>query len=194
MHQRNTLSAGSLCIRPDEVLVKHFLVGYAPSGSFSWLTLHYASFSCDGTLPLALQAAALVSMSQKSHQLKPLLESARTRYAKALSRINAALNHPQDAIRDSTMTAVLLVGLFEALVFKGRTLPARWTAHVQGSAALLKLRGDDQLHSPLGRRLFHHAITNIRTSCAQHGVPGPERTRANRPRNHRPPLPLPSRT
>lgn len=90
-------------------------------------------------------------MSQESHQSKPLLESARTRYAKAISRINAALNHPQDAIRDSTMTAVLLVGLFaETLVFKGRTLPARWTAHVEGSAALLKLRGDDQLHSPLG--------------------------------------------
>lgn len=171
--RRNTLSAVSLCIRPDEILVKHFLVGYAPSGSFSWLPLHYASVSSDVTLQLALQAAALASISQESHQPKPLLEAARTRYAKAISRINAALNDPNQAIQDSTITAVLLMGLFEALVFKGRAFPARWTAHVEGSAALLKLRSDDQHNSPLGRRLFHHAITNIRTSYAQRGVPVP---------------------
>lgn len=94
MHQRNTLSAGSLCIRPDEILVKHFLVGYAPSGSFSWLPLQYASVPCDGTLPLALQAAALASMSQKSHQLKPLLESART-----MDRPRPRLRRPAQAPR-----------------------------------------------------------------------------------------------
>lgn len=52
--QRSMLSAGSLCIRPDEILVNHLLVGDAPAGSFSWLPLHSASVSCDATLQLAL--------------------------------------------------------------------------------------------------------------------------------------------
>lgn len=80
-------------------------------------------------------------MSQELHRLRSLLTSARTRYAEAISRTSAALNDPQDVIRDSSsMTAVLLVGLFEALVFKGRTFPVRWAAHSSSAATTISTR------------------------------------------------------
>jgi len=46
-------------------------------------------------------------------------------------------------------------------------------AHIQGAATLMALRGNKQLDSELGRKLFHHASMNIRTNCSMQCIPVP---------------------
>ena len=46
--------------------------------------------------------------------------------------------------------------------------------HVRGSAALVKLRGEEQLRTPQGRRLFIQASIGILTSCVQLNISVPK--------------------
>lgn len=76
-------------------------------------------------------------------------------------------------MRDSTLLSVLLLALFESLVFRGRQSPTSWTAHIEGAAQLLQMRGREQFERPIGRHLFLHTSHSLRTSCITHGIPVP---------------------
>ncbi|KAH7140274.1 hypothetical protein B0J13DRAFT_557460 [Dactylonectria estremocensis] len=101
------------------------------------------------------------------------MKTARSNYAIALAQTNAALESPQAAVLDRTLAAILLLGLFEAIIFSGRQSPESWTAHTLGALELLRIRGKQQFQSKLAQHLFIQTITNIRTSCIQRLVPVP---------------------
>ncbi|KAK7417298.1 hypothetical protein QQZ08_011678 [Neonectria magnoliae] len=101
------------------------------------------------------------------------MKTARSHYALALAQTNASLVCPAEAILDRTLAAVLLLGLFEAIIFQGTQSPKSWTAHTLGALELLRLRGKHQFKSKLAHHLFIQTITNIRTSCVQRIVAVP---------------------
>ncbi|OLN93294.1 hypothetical protein CCHL11_08358 [Colletotrichum chlorophyti] len=103
------------------------------------------------------------------------MKQGRMHYARALYQTNQALSSTKLAVQDSTLAAVLLLGLFEALVFSGQQSLDSWNAHTLGAVELLRLRGTRQLDTPLGRKLFIHSSNNIRTSCAHSKIPVPPR-------------------
>lgn len=102
------------------------------------------------------------------------MDLSRRKYASALTRTNAALACPKSAVLDKTLASVLLLGLFEAIVFQGRKSPENWTTHTLGAVGLLRIRGTRQFESnKIAQQLFAQTANNIRTSCFQRRLPVP---------------------
>jgi hypothetical protein len=167
---RNILS---LAIKPEDVALAHFMLSFAPTSPFSYLpSFWFGGLAEDESVRLALNGPALAVLALDSNRWE-LMSLARSYYSRALARTNNALSSPQLAVLDSTLLSVLLLAAFEAVAFRGRTLPRSWTVHVQGTAALLTVRGGRQFESAMGQKLFHQASMNVRASCSQQRIPIP---------------------
>lgn len=157
-----------------EAAVQHFMQNFAPHSFFYYLPELYSTLpKCDrDSLDFIISVPALASLSQDLRQ-PGLLHLAYVRHASALFYTQKALSSTDLVNRDATLLSVLLLGLFEALIFRGRQNPANWTMHMQGSAALLNMRGRAQFDGALGRCLFIHSSGIIRANCALRGIPAP---------------------
>ncbi|KAM3566927.1 hypothetical protein ARSEF4850_000098 [Beauveria asiatica] len=148
-----------------------------------YLSSFYLPYSPDDdACALAIDATALAAYARHARQHRHH-DAARANYARALSRVNAALADPRTAVQDQTLVAVLVLALFEAAVFQdsgsssssSSSAPTSWVAHTWGAMQLLMLRGPDQLaSSPVARQLFAHASNNIKASCIQRSAPIPQ--------------------
>lgn len=157
---------------PETIALSYFMHVYVPTAAFEYLPELSSTFLTMGPLGDALLAPSLLLFSQNL-RMPSVQALAQTHYARALRSTNLALSCPELATSDSTLLAVLLLSLFEALVFQGRAIPVNWNAHTRGASELLRLRGESQFDNSLGRHLFRHASMNIRTHCAQLGVRTP---------------------
>ncbi|KAG6016550.1 hypothetical protein E4U43_003545 [Claviceps pusilla] len=108
---------------------------------------------------IAIEATALAAYSRRVRSCGHLKESRKK---------------AETAVVDRTLACVLVLGLFEAIVFEGGTSPTSWTAHTNGSMQLLLLRGPQQFTSRLSRTISSHASNNIKTSCIQRCIPVPD--------------------
>lgn len=166
------LATRELAETPESLALSYFMHAYAPTAAFEYLTEISSTFLTTEPLKDALLAPSLLLFSQNLRlpSVQPLAQSY---YARALRSTNSALSSPDLATSDSTLLAVLLLSLFEALIFQGRAIPVNWNAHTYGASELLRLRGERQFYNALGRHLFRHASLNIRAHCAQIGEKTP---------------------
>ncbi|KAG5984862.1 hypothetical protein E4U55_002789 [Claviceps digitariae] len=130
------------------------------------------STSTGDACSIAIEATALAAYARRVRSPSHLKDS-REKYAKALHQANDLLSRPETAVLDRTLACVLVLGLFEAIVFEGGRSPTNWTAHTEGSMQLLLLRGPQQFKSSLSRKITSHASNNIKTSCVQRSIPVP---------------------
>ena len=149
--------------------INYFLGPFLEASHFEYLRGVDCSASDQEPLAATTRSAAMASLAIELREPR-LMNAARSQYAHALASTNAALRHPEDAVKDSTLISVLLLGLFEILAFEGRQSPDNWTAHTQGAAALIQLRGKSQFETELGRRLFLQVANNMRLSSVQRKV------------------------
>ncbi|ORY15328.1 hypothetical protein BCR34DRAFT_598566 [Clohesyomyces aquaticus] len=158
----------------SDLALGYFMTSYVPASPFEYLPEIYrlADASTQDALSTAILAASYASFSL-SVSSSDLASQALAHYSRAISLTNAAIASPSAAILDSTLVSVLLLGLFEALIFPGRLSPSSWTAHTLGGVELIRLRGREQLNTALGVRLFVQVSNNIRTSCIQRDVTVP---------------------
>ncbi|KAK1965616.1 hypothetical protein LY78DRAFT_91837 [Colletotrichum sublineola] len=159
----------------DELARTFFMREYIASSPFEYLPrLCPHGLQNNDAMSASILAASFASLSLKVWEPK-MMKLARMHYASALSQTNQALSSPKRAVEDSTLAAVLLLGLFEAIVYSGQQSLDTWNQHTLGTLELLRLRGTRQLDTPLGRQLFVHASGNIRTTCAHTKTPVPQR-------------------
>ncbi|KAI3321406.1 hypothetical protein HD806DRAFT_523894 [Xylariaceae sp. AK1471] len=157
-----------------EAALNFFMHTYAVQSVFAYLPELYSSIPqrYGEDLDFLISVPALVLLSQDLRDPR-LLRIAYSRHVKAILSTQKALASPDLAVNDVTLLSVLLLGLFEALVFNGRGKSDNWVTHVQGSAALLNIRGKSQFNSALGQSLFLHCSGNIAASCALRCIPIP---------------------
>ncbi|KAK2056129.1 C6 zinc finger domain-containing protein [Colletotrichum caudatum] len=159
----------------DDLARTYFMREYIASSPFEYLPrLCPYGLQNNDALSASILAASFASLSLKVSEPK-MMKLARIHYASALSQTNQALGSPKSAVEDSTLAAVLLLGLFEAIVYSGQQSLDSWNQHTLGTVELLRLRGTRQFDTPLGRQLFLHSSGNIRTSCAHSKTPVPPR-------------------
>jgi hypothetical protein len=156
----------------EDVGLSYFMSSYVPGSHFEYLPSVYNNADMSSPLPAVLHAASLASLAQENND-SSLMELARKSYTKGLTMINTALANPTTAIADSTLASVLLLSLFEALVWDGIYTAINWTAHTLGAMAVIKLRGESQFRTDVGRRMFMQVGNNIRVSCIQRLVECP---------------------
>ena len=142
-------------------------------GDFNNQTVMFVATNMDTALFTSVKAASLASYGYYVRS-SDLLNASRYEYTKAIRPINSALANPTNAIKDSTLLAVNLLGLYEILTGQNQRSMEAWAEHARGAATLIKLCGQEQFSTPLGRRIFVQATINMVTSCLQRGIRLPE--------------------
>ncbi|KAL1852437.1 hypothetical protein Daus18300_012196 [Diaporthe australafricana] len=109
----------------------------------------------DHPLPLAFSATAMIAFAARQ-KVPELLPRAEATYLRALEATFQAIGDPKRARDNSTLACVTLLTTFEQL------RPSRpsyqkaeaFGSHLDGAAALLKMRGKDVFQTVVGRKIF----------------------------------------
>lgn len=121
----------------------------------------------------SMNAVGLATLSNAVHAPE-LMVRARRDYVHALQMTNLALRSPVEAKKDSTLFAVMILGIFETITGNNERSLAAWTEHINGAATLVKLRGTAQLQTVVGQRMFLQVTSNLMLSCVQRTVAMPQ--------------------
>jgi len=106
---------------------------------------------------------------------RDMMEAAQKSYGTALRLMNHALADPIEAVKDTTMLCVLILGVFEMMTENGpraHTLEA-FQEHVNGAAALAIMRGRSQFKTSAGKRMFAMLCQRVVINCIQRAMPFP---------------------
>ncbi|KAI0381123.1 hypothetical protein F5Y04DRAFT_84351 [Hypomontagnella monticulosa] len=106
-----------------------------------------------GHLQHAFNACSMAFLNNRGGVCSRFSDRALHEYTKALTGTNAALRDPEIQLTDSTLAAVLLLGLFESITAKQIGM-LNWGSHTEGAIQLVKARGKKQLKSKTGLALF----------------------------------------
>ncbi|KAH7015123.1 hypothetical protein EDB80DRAFT_326908 [Ilyonectria destructans] len=102
---------------------------------------------------LAFDACAIASLGNRVGSGRAFEGQALGHYTKALASTFAALKDPEMAVADSTLAAILMLGLFENITAKQLGTLA-WGSHTEGAIQLVKARGKAQSRTKMGLALF----------------------------------------
>ena len=122
------------------------------------------NYEVDEYLLASMKAVGFAGLSGSFHD-PALLVNARKHYVTAVRRTNVALRSPNQIKRDSTLLTVLVLSLFERVAGGDSESLIDYEHHVKGAAAILKIRGREQLNSPGGRRMFIQVTSNLLSYC-----------------------------
>lgn len=128
----------------------------------------------DGVLA-SMTAVGLMGLASLTQSLD-MMEAAQKSYGTALRLMNHALVDPVEAVKDTTMLCVLILGVFEMMTEnmpRARTIEA-FQEHVNGAAALAIMRGANQFGTSAGKRMFGMLCQRVVISCIQKAMPVPE--------------------
>ncbi|KAF4636114.1 hypothetical protein G7Y89_g1971 [Cudoniella acicularis] len=107
----------------------------------------------DSPLYLAAQAISHAVWAKSRGNDAHHMQVSRKRYVQSISALKAAIRDPIEVKRDENLYAVLLLCGYETITFDLEVLSA-WGSHVDGAAALLRVRGKEQLSTPLQCNMF----------------------------------------
>ncbi|KAL9105083.1 MAG: hypothetical protein Q9163_000001 [Psora crenata] len=128
----------------------------------------YQEASPDSALSLATTSVAL-AISGNGQTRQPHQPLARTFFGRAIRKTSAAIKDPIESIKDETLMAVLLLGLFErinATSDVSNPHPEKTAVHNAGARALIKHRGRENCKSPLAIGLTFA----VRTQLAEYAI------------------------
>ena len=127
----------------------------------------------DDKLLACMRALGAASFSTTIHSSE-LAARARQYYVSSIQLLNAALASPAESIQDSTLLTVIALSYYESISGNdSRSLEAQ-SRHVEGMAALVELRGLEQLQTPEGRLLLHQATSCLMSECMRTSIRLPE--------------------
>ncbi|KAE8331008.1 hypothetical protein BDV39DRAFT_16314 [Aspergillus sergii] len=119
------------------------------------------------TNPSVMQSLVAVGLAGLSNIKKSteLMTKATGEYTQALHLINCALKDETHCKSDATLAATMLLGMFEVLTCNTPSSLQSWAQHVRGAAALIEMRGAEQIKWIVGMRMFTHLRVQIIASC-----------------------------
>lgn len=117
----------------------------------------------------AFDACAYASLGNRVGPGNDFEQVALTKYTKALSSTYKALRDPELAKHDTTLAAILLLGLFENISAKQLGMLA-WGSHTEGAIQLVKARGKKQLRTKVGLLLFIAVRTQMVSALELQGA------------------------
>ena len=121
-------------------------------GFLEYLLPLYNDAKTDSALAETAIAISVATLSARPNRRYLRLEAAR-RYGSAVSRIKSAIADPVEARSDQTLMSVLLFSLYENWSISFQALRT-WGRHVDGAAALIRLRGEEMLKTTTSLNLY----------------------------------------
>ncbi|CAG9941923.1 unnamed protein product [Clonostachys rosea f. rosea IK726] len=121
----------------------------------------------------SMTAVGLAGLSKITRSHDMMVQS-RQSYGTALQLTNAALQNPAEAVSDGTMLAVLVLGTYEFITGRTPQTMGAWKDHVNGAAALTRMRGATPFRTKAGTRMFLMLCHSVLITCIQAGLPMPQ--------------------
>lgn len=135
---------------------------------------------------MAFDACALASLNNRVGSGHDFEKESLGLYTKALSATFAALKDPVQGTADTTLAAILLLGLYENISARQMGMLA-WGSHIEGAIQLVKARGRSILNTQTGRWLFiavrTQMVCQLRTNSGTCANPFRSSTRSARARH-----------
>lgn len=125
-----------------------------PRGQFEWVTELLNEGCNDEAFISSVNATSLAGFANATKS-PAIMQKAQAAYVSALRTTNDRLRGTQTAVQDSTLIAVIMLGVYENMVFQDKRSISAWAKHVHGACALINLRGPEQFRTGIGRRIFH---------------------------------------
>ncbi|CAI7636950.1 unnamed protein product [Penicillium glandicola] len=167
----------------DELGINYFMANYVMKdsgpcpGVFNYAGNILAGPTGDAELAhVAIRAVGLAGLASTTGA-DSVMRKARSSYAEAIERVNMALANSRVAGNDSTIFAVMVLGLFESITCSGDESLEAWKCHINGAASLLMLRGISQFRTRQGLQIFGEAVSHVLTLCSRYEQPVPPRLR-----------------
>ena len=142
----------------------HVLGIDSPSRGFIEYVQTDPGYDFGDSLMCSLKAVGLAGFANTA-KASGIMAEAKKQYLVAVRVLNTALQSPIEAKKDSTLLAVMILGIFETLAGRTEDSLVAWAAHLNGAAALMKLRGPEQVSTIAGRRLYGQITASLATSC-----------------------------
>ncbi|KAL2816557.1 hypothetical protein BJX63DRAFT_139042 [Aspergillus granulosus] len=158
----------SLAVSPADQSVCVYLHNYVPDDTTRTVHIiasqivHHAS--SNEAVRLAMSAIGLAIMANMRNNPRLLID-ARADYARALEVTNTALRSKTHCLEETTLNAVMLLGMFEVISCEAPKSLENWQKHIGGAAAFLELWNMRQIRSPIGMQLFTQLRTELMANC-----------------------------
>ena len=136
----------------------------------------YGRITDEGLL-MSMKALGMASYSTSARSAQ-LMTAARVFYLNAIQQTNAALACADRATRDSTLLSVIILSYFESTTGTDKRSLIAWSDHIKGTAALIEMRGPEQIQSNEGRLLFMQATSNLMSNCLRNNLRVPSSIRS----------------
>lgn len=149
----------------------HYVLG-GVSKTYDVLQPLYNQYPADKHLLATVDAVSLAFFT--FHDFDPrTAQITQQKYSSALPLLNQALKDPESATSDSTLTAVLLLDLFEKLTSNSPESIDTWMGHENGALALIRMRDISRLQHYIGLKLSIRLAINLLISCIAAEQPVP---------------------
>lgn len=143
-----------------------------PRGQFDWLPELLNQPNTERVLQSSVNAAGLASLANTTKS-PAIMKRAQEEYVAALAMTNRALQFKKTAIKDSTLISVILLGMYENFQYQDSDSLKAWARHTNGACALLRLRGEEQFKSSVGRRVLHQFYGTVLLVALESGTAVP---------------------
>ncbi|KAK1640244.1 hypothetical protein BDP81DRAFT_311945 [Colletotrichum phormii] len=123
-----------------------------------------------------MASVAAVGLAGLSHltMCAEMMDWSRRSYGAALKMTNDALRDPVEAVKDTTMLSILVLGTYEMLSGRTNQTVRAWQNHLNGASALAKMRGLGQFRTRAGARMFMMLTQIVLINCMQRDMPMPQ--------------------
>jgi Fungal specific transcription factor domain len=135
-----------------------------PGSHFDYLPGIVQEYSQVSKCIMAAATATAVTNLARDRLDGQLMHASRKLYIHALRHVNTALKS-HEVLYDSTLVAVLLLTLFESIIFEETSFES-WFAHTKGIVSLLMFRGENLLKSDFGKKVYIQISHQLRANCS----------------------------
>jgi len=136
------------------------------------------SDDCNQPLSAAVLLAAMKSLGAATasivHRSTRLRLEAIQHYSASVAKVNDGLTSPEIAQSDSMLQAIMVLSCFDVIVRGTALAPLNLSSHIHGLAALLDIRGKNQLRTAQGRMLFLQATVPLFSWSLRNACPMPD--------------------
>lgn len=152
--------------------LNHVIFSTNVTSQFSDQTADVWCWGVDDRLLTSLKTIGFAGLYYQTRH--PGLERpARYHYLKAVQIVNETLSDHKQAISDSMLLSIIILSQFESMCGPAEDYLSAWETHVHGAVSLIIMRGQSQMSTAIGRRLFMSITTSLLTSCLQRQCPFP---------------------
>ncbi|KAF2845075.1 hypothetical protein T440DRAFT_284488 [Plenodomus tracheiphilus IPT5] len=128
--------------------------GLIPRGQFEWVTELLCRDDVDEAFRESVKAVSLAGYANTCKS-PAIMQKAQAAYVSAICSTNACLRDPKLAVKDSVLVSVIMLGVYENMIFRDKRSIEAWAKHVHGACTLINIRGPSQFKSSIARRIFH---------------------------------------